>query len=117
MGFLFGWARLVLTRFLSPCNRCPGSSRVHLRGRPQGTEGQPALASQSSCVRIGSLLNCDLFQGVPGVVGPEGLAGEPGKPGFPGPPGAGVPGLPVSLFPLKNVPGHLNALKQLVQMV
>lgn len=51
------------------------------------------------------------------MVGPEGLAGEPGKPGFPGPPGAGMPGLPVSLFPLKNVPGHLNALKQLVQMV
>lgn len=68
-------------------------------------------------LRIGSLLNCDFFQGVPGVVGPEGLAGEPGKPGFPGPPGAGMPGLPVSLFPLKNVPGHLNALKQLVQMV
>lgn len=50
-------------------------------------------------------------------MGPEGLAGEPGKPGFPGPPGAGMPGLLVSLFPLKNVPGHLNALKQLVQMV
>lgn len=50
-------------------------------------------------------------------MGPEGLAGEPGKPGLPGPPGVGSPGLPVSLFPLKNVPDHLNALKNLIQMV
>lgn len=66
---------------------------------------------------MGSLLNCFLFQGVPGLVGPEGLAGEPGKPGFPGPPGAGNPGPTVSLFTFKNVPDHINTFKKKKKLV
>lgn len=94
---------------LSVCYHLPGSSRVHLCSRPQGTEGLSALSLGISTinqvchihsVHFGfnrAVINL-CFQGTPGFVGPEGLAGEPGKPGPPGPPGVGKPGLPVSVF-------------------
>ncbi len=37
---------------LSVCHHFPGSSRVHLCGRPQGTEGLPALSLGVSTVNL-----------------------------------------------------------------
>lgn len=84
----------------------PGSRRVHLCRRPQGTEGLSALTLGLSVISLSVTFlqpSVDLIepapglfcQGTPGSVGPEGLAGEPGKPGLPGLPGFGKPGPPV----------------------
>lgn len=88
------------------CHHFPGSRTVHLRRRPQGTEGLSALTLGLSVISLSVTFmqpSLDLiepapglfFQGTPGSVGPEGLAGEPGKPGLPGLPGFGKPGPPV----------------------
>ena len=92
--------------YLSVCHLFPGSSRVRLCRRPQGTQGLSALhlgalpVSQIFSVQFGGNKAVLTFfsQGTPGLVGPEGLAGEPGKPGYAGPPGVGKPGPPVSVF-------------------
>lgn len=111
---------------LSVCYHLPGSNRVHLCSRPQGTEGLSALSLGISTinqvchihsVHFGfnrAVFNL-FFQGTPGFVGPEGLAGEPGKPGPPGPPGVGKPGLPVSVFlNLRTLEGKKEICMQLL---
>lgn len=58
---LFDWSGLTLMMSLTPtdavtslsvCHHFPGSSRVHLCSRPQGTEGLPALTLGVSTINL-----------------------------------------------------------------